>query len=450
MIILEFLRKYLFWTFDFLKGGHLRKHYNDIAFIQENFASADATKKRNSHLKNLLDHAVATVPYYQKQGVGSLDKFPIVSKAFIRENFEQFQSKSYLTKKNHKVMTSGSTGNPFTIFHDHNKRARNTVDTIYFSKKAGFEIGSRLYYLRLWDKQYTKSGFVSWVQNMYKHSVDDLEDDKILKLVHQLENDRSTKSILAYTSSLQSICKYLDRQEGRIWNFKVNTVIAVAEGLNDYVRTAIKKYFNCEVISRYSNSENGIIAQQGLASINTDFKINWASYYIEILDLNRDVPVEYGISGRIVITDLFNYSMPLIRYDTGDVGVLGLDTEDKDGALVLKSIDGRKMDMFTNTKGEFISSHIVHHILQVEEIDQFQFVQENYKDYILKLKVLKNFNRGKEQSLIKQYKDYFGEDANVKIEYVSDIPLLLSGKRKLVINKTLNAIGQNSIQKVEM
>ena len=442
MRILEFIRKILFWTVDFLKGRNVRKHYNDILLINENSFSSELKLRREKHLQNILDHALTTVPFYKMQkGSISLADFPVVDKAFVRENFEQFKSKYYLNKENHKVTTSGSTGNPFHIFHDKNKRDRNTADTIYFAKKAGYEVGSRLYYLRLWDKQYGKSNFLSWVQNISMYSVDELTEKDIYRFVSQLENDRSsTKNILAYVSALHSVCKYLDARHSKPLNCKINSVIGIAEGLNDYVRNRVKKYLNVDIISRYSNSENGIIAQQNIGS--KYFEINWASYYVEILDLNHDIPVKSGESGRIVITDLFNYSMPLIRYDTGDVGILDFDQNSE--SLVFTNIEGRKMDMFTNTNGEYISSHIIHHILQFNEIDQFQFIEEENKEYIIKLKVTRNFDYDNETSIINQYKEYFGHDANIRIEYVKDIPLLLSGKRKLVINNAIKTLDKNA------
>ena len=95
------------------------------------------------------------------------------------------------------------------------------------------------------------------------------------------------------------------------------------------------------------------------------------------------------------------------------------------------------MDMFTNTQGEYVSSHIIHHVLQYPGIDQFQFIEEENNEYFIKLKITADFDKSREKELIELYKGYFGPNANVFVEYVNEIPLLLSGKRKLVINKTI-------------
>ncbi|MBS9462211.1 phenylacetate--CoA ligase family protein [Flagellimonas sp. 389] len=447
MGIFEFARKYLFWTVDFLNGGGIRKHYMDIRFVHENFASENARRRKKKSLQNLLDHTIKTVPFYQGLKLPvSLSDFPIIDKALVRDNYDLFRSQAFIKKKQHEVVTSGSTGNPFKVYHDQNKRNRSTADTIFYGKKAGFEIGSRLYYFRLWDKQYRKSTMLSWIQNVVMHSVDDFNEAYLSNVVDQMENDLSVKGILGYSSGLQSICKHLDNTGKKIKDCKVKTVISMAESLNDYTRDAIKRHFKVTPVSRYSNSENGIIAQQNQNEAdNRDYMINWASYHVEILAMNEDIPLPFGETGRIVVTDLFNSAMPLIRYDTGDVGSLGYDDEDPDKPMVFAQIEGRKMDMFTNTKGEYVSPHIIHQILQYDQIDQFQFVQEGASTYIIKLKLLNRFDYNNEAKLIDQYKEYFGNDAKIKVEYVNEIPLLLSGKRKLVINNAIDKLNSKSV-----
>nr|WP_299067399.1 CoF synthetase [uncultured Allomuricauda sp.] len=443
--ILEQVRKIAFWSLDALKGGNVRRHYKEIEWVQNNPSSDKSKQITTDNLSELLEHAVKTVPFYFDVSAEkiALEKFPVVNKQTVRDQFELFRSQPYIDKHNHQVLTSGSTGKPFRILHDKNKRDRNTADTLFFAKRAGFELGTKLYYLRLWDKQYNKNKIQSAVQNISAHSVDELNDENIAKIISEIENDNSSVSLLAYTSALDSICKYLDKHFDRPLKCQVSSAIAIAEALDEGVKDKVKKYFGVEVVSRYSNSENGILSQQQLNSDTGNFEINWASYKVEILDLNEDKPVELGESGRIVITDLFNYSMPLIRYDTGDVGSIYFDPSL--GSYSFAGVEGRKMDMFTNTKGAYISSHIIHHILQFRgSIQQFQFIQEDNKMYVIKLKALEKLSPKDEDAILRQYSEYFGDDARIKIKYVKDIPLLPSGKRKLVINNSTKNLKPSS------
>lgn len=437
--IFEQLRKSAFWSLDAVKGGNVRRHYKEIQFVLQNPESDQANEMRHESLSNILDHAIKTVPFYYNlsDSTKELDKFPVINKEVFRSNFEYFRSLEYKNKHAHEVRTSGSTGKPFRVLHDKNKRNRNTADTLIFAERAGFNLGEKLYYLRLWDKQYKKSRILTEIQNLAAYSVDDLTEDNLRKLVKDMETKGSNKNLLAYTSALNTVCKYIEKTQGKPLNCKMNSIIAIAEALHPDVKERVQKCFDSEVVSRYSNSENGIFAQQRPGSTNGSFEINWASYQVEILDMHEDSPVAPGEVGRIVVTDLFNYSMPMIRYDTGDVGIMNIDPDT--GNLAFTKIDGRKMDMFTTTKGEYISSHIIHHILQFKGIEQFQFVEEENGEYIIKLKVSPLYDHEDEGRIRNQYKEYFGTDAVIHVQYVNDIPLLASGKRKLVVNNKIHS-----------
>ncbi|GGZ93859.1 hypothetical protein [Algibacter mikhailovii] len=183
-------------------------------------------------------------------------------------------------------------------------------------------------------------------------------------------------------------------------------------------------------MSRYSSEEIGIVAHQTIDS-QEHFIVNNASYYIELLKFDEDTPAEAGEHGRIVVTDLFNYSMPIIRYDTGDIAKM-LKTDD--GTLKFESIEGRRMDLIYDTQGNLISSFVVYTNFYpfYSLLNQYQFIQTAQKDYLVKLNIKHEFVH--EKDLIISLKKEFGNDANIKIEYVDEIPPLASGKRKKVVN----------------
>lgn len=429
------LRRQLFWSLDLIKGGRIVSHFKDIRSLNEGVGREKLEKVNSEKVSKLLQHVTATVPYYKELNNQplSIELFPVINKTEIRKSVDAFKSDKFIGKHLHTVSTSGSTGHPFSILQDQNKRNRNTADTIYFGEKAGYHIGDRLFYFRLWDKQYKKNKWLAWFQNIAMYSVDEMDDFGNKKMIEELTGSKSKIGFLGYSSAFQNLCNYLDKTNSAPLLNKCNSIICIAESLNEYVKDKVMYYFGVQAISRYSNSENGILGQQVLDSSHSFYKINWASYHVEILDFNSDKPVSLGNLGRIVITDLYNYAMPMLRYDTGDVGVI----ENVNGAYVFSKIDGRKMDMFIATNGELLSSHIVHKILQYKNIDQFQFIQESKTDYTIKIKTLyQNFFED-ERKVIQEYQTYFGADANVTIEYVDAIPALNSGKKKLVINKIL-------------
>ncbi|GGW44475.1 phenylacetate--CoA ligase family protein [Arenibacter certesii] len=426
------IRYIIFWLVDYLKGAKVRKHYNSLKRINEDHGSASSVSEREQYLSEMLNHCIKTVPFYRNLGIAdvNIDQFPITNKNLIKKNPDAFLSESYKDKKKYYASTSGSTGIPFTIIHNSDKKLRRTAEVHFFGDLAGHTLGTGFIYIKIWNENNRKGKLTQKKENIIPIDVFKLDDQKIEKLLKRIKASNNPKSILAYASALDSIVKYLDRNPTDMIHAGVTSVIAMSETLEEYTKSALKKYFNCPVVSRYANIENGIIAQQ-TSEFQNEFLINLGSYHIEVLDLHEDTPAKNGESGRIVITDLFNKSMPLIRYDTGDLGALGKKEENGRTYYIFEKIEGRKMDIIYNTRGEVLSSYFVSASMwKYTELRQYQFIQNGKKEYEIKLNLEGHFQREKE--MLQDLKTFLGDDAEVMVTYVEEIPLLASGKRKKV------------------
>ncbi len=429
MKILTKFRRSLFWVFDTLKGSRIKKHLQQIELVLNDFHSQESLNTRNFNRDKIISHALETVPFYsQYKDIQNLEDFPITNKNIIRDNFKNLQSKKYISKNNNIVSTSGSTGTPFQILQNENKHLRNLADTVFFASRAGYNIGEQLIYIKLWSKNFGLKNLKGFLKNVKKHSVYKLDDEDISQLINKINKESKSLNIIAYASSFEKIANYLEKTNAEPVKCKMNSMIAISERLSDYTKTTIDKYFNCQMVSRYSNNENGILAQQNLV-YNDIFEVNWASYFIEILAIDEDKPVSYGEVGRVVVTDYFNYAMPIIRYDTGDLAIMNIDERK---IPFLERIEGRKLDMIYNTSGELVSSHLAYHLCKYGSFKQFQLVQYGLKDYNINLNTSKVVE--KEQDLVEEFKGYLGKDANIKVNYVDEIPVLNSGKRQEVTN----------------
>jgi phenylacetate-CoA ligase len=424
------LRNKLFWFRDFLKGGKITNHYNNISNI---LSQSKLQKKSNpEYLTELLHHAKSTVPYYRNHNtLISVIDFPIVNKQTIKNNLNQFISQNYKQSELIPVVTSGSTGTPFMVYHDMAKKQRNTADTIYFAQLSGFEVGDRLAYLKIWAKEKLASPLQYSIQNIIPIDVIQMTDDRVANLIIEMEANHSVFGILGYVSAMERICKYLDRSGKDRVKASVSSIITMSESLTDYVKNGMEKYFGCAVQSRYSNLENGIIAQQ-IPGSDGRYLVNTASYLVEIFKIESDMIAQDGEIGRIVVTDLFNYAMPMIRYDTGDIGSISKESDNNNNTY-LEQVEGRKLDLLFATDGSLVSSYIVYkNMWKYMEIEQYQLIQEEKTKYVFRINAKDTFN--KESQLISEFKTYLGNDADFKIEYVNEIPLLSSGKRKKIVN----------------
>jgi phenylacetate-CoA ligase len=257
-----------------------------------------------------------------------------------------------------------------------------------------------------------------------------LSDEVIEELVQEMESKKNRYNIIGYVSALEQICKYLERKGVERVDAEVASIITMSESLTEYVKEKMEEFFGVPVYARYSNLENGILAQQVPGS-DGKYLINQASYKIEVLNFDNDQPAPPGVPGRVVVTDLFNYAMPMIRYDTGDIGTQS--GSDLKGNACFEKIEGRKLDILYDTTGNIVSSYIMYkNMWQYTEIKQYQLIQEGEKKYRFKINLDTEFT--KEEKLVEEFKQYLGSDADFAVEYVDEIPLLASGKRKKTLN----------------
>lgn len=428
-------RNSLFWLSDWLKGGKIRKYHKAVTKINENHDSEYAIEKRKEYLTDMLRHCQETVPFYRNLGMEDalLENYPVTDKNFIKSSTSSFESEAYAHQKTFKASTSGSTGTPFTVLHDLNKKKRHGADVRFFWETVGHHFGTRFFYLRVWTDQNKKSKRIQKKQNFVAVEVRKMDDTQIAAFLENVNATSGPKSILGYASAFDRIAKYVEQNALPISDAKVIAIIGMSEAFDLHSKNVLADYFSCPVVSRYANMECGMIAQQ-TADLGDDFLLNLASYHVEILHLEKDIAAEEGQSGRIVVTDLFNRAMPLIRYDTGDIGIMGKAIKNGRTQYVLKKVEGRKMDTVYDTQGNPISSFIINNNMwKYSTLNQYQFIQISTKSYVFKLNTNKTFLR--EDELINEFRGYLGKDAEIKIEYVNEIPLLSSGKRKKVLNK---------------
>jgi len=414
------IRKHLFYGVDIIQGGRIARHIYDI---KSHFNNPSIS--RTPILEKLLDHATATTKYYSSLENKTLSNFPVITKSVILDHFESFQSSTYRNKKLHKMTTSGSTGVPLVVLQDKNKKKRNTADTIYFAKQVGVEIGERLFYIKLWVKKNRKNALTLLAQNIKAHNILDCNDNQLTELLSQLKKYRGKKNMMVYPSFLEQLCQYAEGSKDNLP--KIAVIISTSEKLNEYERKCAEQLFCSRVYERYSNMENGILAQEN--NISKHYIANTASYVIEMLHPEKDEPIMDGEVGRIVITDLYNYAMPMIRYDTGDMAIA---KTLENGQLVFTKLFGRKMDVIYDTKGRYISPHIFYEISYFSDHKQFQFIQNEVRTYSFKLNSTKE--KTDEAGMITHFKKYLGDNAIFNFDYVDEIPLLASGKRKKVLN----------------
>lgn len=434
--MLEELRKKSYWCLDALKGGSVQKAYDQIK--EFDCLDSDDPKVEEHQVTawdQLRSYAIYNTEFYKDIRADKLEDFPVIDKNIIKSRQDEFISAQYHKDCLIKMSTSGSTGTPFICYQNPYKKKRVNAEIIYYSEKAGYSLGSNLTYIRTIVRQVKKPLWKQFLQNQYLLNCERLDHNSIQNLLETIK--KRTKhhgtTLLAYGSTYTAIKNYIrDNDLKGQKNIILNGAISGSDMLYDETREAMKSFFGCEVVSRYSNEENGVLGQdEGVYNV---FTLNEANYIIEILDDDNN-RLPDGQVGRIVVTDLYNYGMPMIRYDTGDAGAIKVVEINGRKKRSICNFVGRKVDMIYDTAGKLLSPHVVtNHMWRFTQVKQFQFIQENQTSYTIKLNISDSERERTAPAILEALYSIVGADAEIHIEYVDEIPALRSGKYRYVVN----------------
>lgn len=431
----SWIRRTAFWTLDGLRGGNITKEYKDVKRIMT-LPFLEQREIQNEYLKKIIEHAEKTTPYYSEFKSLDITDMPVVNKSIIKENFEAFQSIEYKDAKKHSMSTSGSTGTPFTVYQDMRKRSRVLAELIYFNEIVGQRVGDKFCFFRVWTKNDLKTSqnnkLALFAKNEIPIDIAHLDDENMEKIRQFLKKTKDINEIMGYASTHKRLVQYIEKCGDSPSDFSIKLIVSGSEMLESGARKKLQKQFGCPVVSRYSNQENGVLGQQ--CKDSEKYHVNSASYYIELLKLDSDEPAEIGELGRIVVTDLFNYAMPMIRYDTGDLAIQAESCNCGWDTMILDNLQGRRVDVCVAPDGRLLSPLLLDKFMEpFVNLAQFQFIQEDENYYILKINDPNN--EYKDSQFEEILRALLGDTAVFKIERVDGIPCLDSGKYKQMICK---------------
>lgn len=409
----------IFWQEDAARGGLTRRQYDEIKHV---LAEQDMewVKARYYDIKA---HAIAHTEYYRDH-TPDMD-FPVMDKMLLMEAKAAHTAKDGYQLPVHISSTSGSTGTPFAVAQDKVKRNRTIADLQVFGELCDFPIRERMVFFRVLNDKLHRTPEQEEKENIYYIDSSDLGETHLEEMRLELIKKRP-RILFSYSSTLVELAKYIDRVKTDPAEFGLTSVLTGGEGISEENRKLLERVYGCKVYRRYSDMELGILGQD--MGDGGSYILNWGSYYFECLQPDCDEPAAPGEAGRIVITDLFNYAFPMIRYDTGDLGVM----EYPEGALPrLKEIYGRSRDCVYTTDGRMLSpARIFVSMWGTAGARQWQFIQDHEKEYILKLNADGAVDT---EALTEKFKGILGNDAQIKICFVDEIPVTASNKRRAVI-----------------
>ncbi len=396
---------------------------------------------QRAKLKALIHHAVAHVPYYQDlfsaagiqpsdiQGVEDLDRIPTTSKLKLQSlTREEVLCRRVAVEDCVKDVTSGSTGIPLHVYFSREDYAIRSLIFIRTFMESGY---------RLTDRQaiVCDTRFVSdkkyWFQNfgIFRKKYIPVQDD----LNRQIEILRRYRPdyIHGYPVSIGAIANEM-LQRG-LDDISPKMVCAGAELLSRKTRETINRAFGVNMVDTYATVESGMIAWE--CSERRGYHINIDSIVIEFLHNGR--PALPGERGRVVITNLHSFAMPIIRYELGDVCILSDEVCACGSEFPLMSIvEGRVDDMIYTPGGKVVSPNSMTNVMEaVEGVSQFRIIQEERAKLLVQLVKGRGFSQKTPEAAVGLLEELVGNEMDVQVQLVDEIPKEHTGKVRAVISK---------------
>ena len=163
--------------------------------------------------------------------------------------------------------------------------------------------------------------------------------------------------------------------------------------------------------------------------------LNGSSYVIELLNLEGDEPVTAGQPGRVVVTDLFSYGMPLVRYDMGDIAIAG-EVLCKCGrpGPTFSELLGRQVENVTAPDGRLVSWVLINDSMwDFPNVQKFQFIQISKSEY--EMRVVLDDKSCSTHEIEKVLAKILGLGAKVMVKPVNSIHRSRSGKQPYIVNR---------------
>jgi phenylacetate-coenzyme A ligase PaaK-like adenylate-forming protein len=348
-------------------------------------------------LKKQLLYSYQNIPYYKMTFDSAnvnpanfklfkdLSSYPVITKDIIRLNIPDLVNHKTLFHKRLKSHTSGSTGQPMWTYYD----LKSWIRKKYLIKaRTRMECGL---------KPFDKIGIFEAVsQNSY-------ENANIL--FRTMKSHYKVFSIFAsYENTVQKLNSFCPValygapsfffqlgqfiKNNNIKFTSIKKIFTSSEYLQDNVRDYIKEIFYADVYDIYGSTEFKEVAWE--CEKHEGYHINEDEVVVEILNDGKNVSP--GVIGNIVITDLRNKAMPLIRYQLNDKGML-INHKCSCGRIfsMMKPLAGRSSEYIILPNGESVSPFLF--TTSIEKIDgllQYQIVQTSKEKILVKVVINNN------------------------------------------------------------
>jgi phenylacetate-coenzyme A ligase PaaK-like adenylate-forming protein len=442
------IRAAAYFTYFRASGRRLGGVYRRFRAEDDARTAAEAVPAR---LAAILSHARSNVPYYgaaldglgdrlAADPVGAMAEIPPLTKDIIRERFQDLRSSDLGHRHTYEQTSGGSTGEPVRLIQDMRFRDHDNAVQLLMSSWTGWRPGDPEVVITGNERDILESsiGFSATVANRLMRRryfnafrVTEAATRECLELV----DAERPKVIRGYAQSLDDIAGFAERESVQV--SPQNAIISTAGTLYPFMRQRLESTFGCRVFDQYGSREvSGIAGECGQGGGLHVFP--WMNY-VEIVD-EEGMPVPAGTEGRVLVTSLCNYAMPMIRYEIGDRATLI--PEDAPPCPCgrrgqrLAGVAGRTVDTFVALDGSHVNGEYFTHLLYFRDsVRRFQVVQREPDLVVYRLVASSPLAEAERDAISRDTKAAMGAGCKVEFELVEDIAPSGSGKHRYTIRE---------------
>jgi phenylacetate-CoA ligase len=373
------------WPLIDLKNRSVR--LEEWHFLQRSQWETTAQRSERSRcaLRSILEHAYRTVPFYRGHwgrcpdvsDEAALRELPIVSKADIRRRQIELVSSCFDPGDLVEARTGGSTGVALRVLFDHRCQDRRNAAAMRSNEWAGWLPAQAAG--ALWGNPPIPKSFRDKVRAVLSERLIYLDtvaltEESVRVFMDELCR-RGIRVLFGHAHSLYTVASLCQRLA--IPLPPISSVISTSMMLLEPERRVIEACFGCPVSDRYGCEEVGLIASE--CEQHDGMHINDDHLVVEILGEDGR-PAAAGEVGQVVVTDLINYGMPLIRYAVGDMSEwMQGDCACGRGMPRLKRVLGRTADFLKVGDDKLVAgvSLVERTLTAIEGLEQMQIVQHS-------------------------------------------------------------------------
>lgn len=419
--------------------GYLRE-YRRSQWLQPSAVSQLQLDKLN----RLLQHSWRHVPYledrWRKAGlrpqalrnIAELAAFPIVSKNEITNNYEAMTARPFRGKTQTKT-TGGSTGEPFRFEMTTESDARRNAVMWRGYEWAGARLGRRAAYL--WGTNLSARGLSKLKEQLFHAAFNrkmvgcfDMRPETLPNIAAQLLAARSDV-VVGYVSALTALASWA--LEHGVSLRMASSVLTAAEGLRGDQRELIAQAFDCPVFNTYGCREVMLIASE--CEQRNGMHLSADHLVVETVDDSGVGVVDSA--GRVLLTDLHNFGMPLIRFENGDIAVTASRTcSCGRGLPLLERVEGRLLDIIRTADGRIVPGEFFVFVFKdYAWIHEYQVIQRELSKVQILLVLRQAGDKVDLAEIRARLAATLGTKIDVQIDTVAAIPRTASGKLRVTI-----------------